>query len=136
MKLRFVDAHYLLALVNSDDEHHVAAVKWTEGKSGRLLTTSWVLVEFADALSAPAWRLHAVNFLRVFQARPTVEVVAPTQQQFERALELYEQRPDKHWSLTDCISFRVMEERGILEALTNDRHFEQAGFLALLREES
>jgi predicted nucleic acid-binding protein len=46
---------------------------------------------------------------------------------------LYHLRPDKQWSLTDCISFLVMSEEGITEALTADHHFEQAGFVALLK---
>ena len=54
---------------------------------------------------------------------------------FAAGLDLYRNRPDKAWSLTDCISFVVMRERSITEALAYDRHFEQAGFRALLREE-
>jgi predicted nucleic acid-binding protein len=52
---------------------------------------------------------------------------------FDRGVELYDARPDKHWSLTDCISFVAMQDHGISEALTGDRHFEQAGFVALMR---
>lgn len=52
---------------------------------------------------------------------------------FERGVELYHSRLDKQWSLTDCISFVVMSEEGIAEALTGDHHFEQAGFVALLK---
>ncbi len=63
-----------------------------------------------------------------------VEVVPPTHEQFQRALDRYEMRPDKDWSLTDCLSFLLMEERGIADALTADHHFEQAGFRALMRE--
>jgi predicted nucleic acid-binding protein len=133
MILQFVDTHYLLALVNSSDKYHVAAVQRSRGRVGRLLTTTWVLVEFADALSAVDTRERAARFLRGFQAESYVEVVPPTSQQFQHALDRYEQRPDKGWSLTDCISFLVMEERGIAEALTADHHFEQAGFRALLR---
>jgi predicted nucleic acid-binding protein len=53
---------------------------------------------------------------------------------FDRGLELYEQRPDKKWSLTDCISFVVMKDEGLQEALTGDEHFQQAGFAASLRD--
>ena len=52
----------------------------------------------------------------------------------EEGLGLYESRPDKEWSLTDCISFVVMKKEGIVEALTEDRHFEQAGFVACSSE--
>jgi predicted nucleic acid-binding protein len=61
--------------------------------------------------------------------------VAPTLEQFNDALGFYERRADKAWSLTDCISFQVMTQRGIVDALTADHHFEQAGFHALLRED-
>jgi uncharacterized protein len=132
MTARFVDSHYLLALLNSRDKEHAVAVQWSQGRVGTLVTTTWILVEVADALSGVSSRLRAAHFLRAFQRAPFVEVVAPTQEQFERALDLYEQRPDKEWSLTDCLSINLMQDRGITEALTADRHFEQAGFRALL----
>jgi predicted nucleic acid-binding protein len=59
-------------------------------------------------------------------------VIPASQELFDKGVELYDARPDKQWSLTDCISFVLMEQRGITEALTADRHFEQAGFVALL----
>ena len=63
-----------------------------------------------------------------------VEIVPQTDAQFRAALERYTERPDQTWSLTDCASFIVMEERGITDALAHDRDFEQAGFTALLRQ--
>jgi predicted nucleic acid-binding protein len=135
MTTRFVDSHYLLALLNSRDQDHAAAVKWSRGRSTRLVTTAWILDEVADALSHAASRLRAARFLRSFQEDPFVEVVAPTLEQFNDALGFYERRADKAWSLTDCISFQVMTQRGIVDALTADHHFEQAGFHALLRED-
>jgi len=134
MSVQFVDTHYLLALVNSSDKDHVAAIERSRGRVGRLVTTTWVLVEFADALSAMSSRIRAVRFIRGFEAEAFVEVVPPTRAQFQQALDRFEQRPDKDWSLTDCLSFLLMEERGITDLLTADHHFEQAGFRALLRE--
>ena len=64
---------------------------------------------------------------------PQVTIVSPSASLFDRGVELFAKRPDKCWSLTDCISFVVMEEQGIMHALTGDRHFEQAGFVALLK---
>ena len=61
------------------------------------------------------------------------EVVSISAALWNEALELYHQHRDKQWTLTDCASFIVMRERGITEALTGDRHFEQAGFVALLK---
>ena len=134
MTLQFVDTYYLLALVNSRDKDHAAAIQHSQGRTVGLLTTTWVLVEFADALCAVDTRGRAAQFIRGFRGEPFVEVVPPTGKQFERAMVRYEQRTDKDWSLTDCLSFLVMEERGITDALTADHHFEQAGFRALMRE--
>jgi len=71
----------------------------------------------------------------MLQSSPDVRIVSSSDDWFERGVELYRQRPDKEWSLTDCISFAVMREMKISEALTGDHHFEQAGVKALLKEE-
>lgn len=73
------------------------------------------------------------EFLGALLSDPAVEIIPPSSGLFERGLRLFRERPDKGWSLTDCISFVVMEERGIRDALTGDHHFEQAGFAALLK---
>ncbi|HET6880920.1 MAG TPA: hypothetical protein VFI31_12235 [Pirellulales bacterium] len=65
---------------------------------------------------------------------PTVDLVEANTALFQRAIDLYRRRPDKEWSLTDCTSFVVMQEQEIREALTADSHFEQAGFIALLKD--
>lgn len=132
MIVQFADTYYFLALVNPKDRGHAAARGYSAGAVHALATTTWVLVEFADALSGVDARSRAARFVRGLLADPSVEVVPPTWEQFHQALGLYEQRPDKEWSLTDCLSFVLMQERGITEALTADRHFEQAGFRALL----
>lgn len=134
MTVQFVDTYYLLALVNAKDKGHNAALRHSQGRALGLVTTTWVLVEFADALSAVDSRTRAAQFIRGFQAEPFVDVVPPTREQFERALDRYEKRPDKDWSLTDCLSFLLMEDRGITDALTADHHYEQAGFRVLMRE--
>ncbi len=134
MTVQFVDTYYLLALVNSRDKDHERALRRSQGNIGGLLTTTWVLVEFADALCAVSSRVRAARFIRGFLSQPFVEVIALAEAQFELGMSSYENRPDKEWSLTDCLSFLVMQEQGIADALTADRHFEQAGFRALLRE--
>ena len=74
-----------------------------------------------------------VQFVKQSFNNPKIEVVPQTSELFHQSLNLYEQRADKAWSHTDCASFCIMQQRNILEALTHDRHFEQAGFIALLR---
>jgi predicted nucleic acid-binding protein len=135
MTTQFVDTHYLLALVNTSDQYHAAAVKHSPSGVSKLVTTTWVLVEFADALSSIRTRIQAAKFIRYFCSQKFVEIIAPSTSQFERAFDLYEQRADKSWSLTDCVSFELMKGRGIRDALTGDHHFEQAGFLALLKDQ-
>jgi predicted nucleic acid-binding protein len=67
------------------------------------------------------------------EQNPFVRIIPPSDEQYARGFDLYRRRPDKEWSLTDCISFVVMAEEGLTEALTGDKHFEQAGFAALLK---
>jgi predicted nucleic acid-binding protein len=98
-----------------------------------LLTTDWVLTEVADALSAPANRVACGDFLDDLRRSPAVIVERSSAELFEAGWSLYGERPDKEWSLTDCISFVVMEKHGVVDALTGDHHFEQAGFRAVLR---
>ncbi len=64
---------------------------------------------------------------------PEVTIAPPSEELFAAGVDLYSRRPDKEWSLTDCISFIVMQEEGISDALTGDRHFEQAGYRTLLK---
>jgi uncharacterized protein len=92
-----------------------------------------VLVEFADALAGAGTRVNAARFLRGLATNSLIEISPPSLIQFEQALDLYEERPDKDWSLTDCLSFVVMQSLSILDALTADHHFEQAGFRAIMR---
>jgi len=101
-----------------------------------LVTTRTVLVEIGNALSKPRYRPAAVRLLYALEADPTVEIIPLSEQLYVQAFQLYRERPDKEWGLTDCISFVVMQEHGMTDALTTDEHFQQAGFRVLLREDS
>lgn len=83
-------------------------------------------------MSDPRNRMEFVSTLRDLQANPQMRIVEADPQLFEEGVQLYASRSDKGWSLTDCISFVVMQREGITDALTGDHHFEQAGFVALL----
>ena len=109
-----------------------SAVLFGDDYNGNIVTTEWVLTEVGDALSMPAKRWFFLDLLRNIRNNPQAVIVEATHQLFARGVELYEKRSDKEWSLTDCISFVVMEDHGVHEALTGDHHFEQAGFVALL----
>ncbi|NLF08841.1 MAG: type II toxin-antitoxin system VapC family toxin [Pirellulaceae bacterium] len=132
MKTVFADTSYYLALVNPRDQYHSAACRWTADFAGTSLTTSWVIVELANAMSSTDNRPFFLSLLRDLQTDDRVKIVPPNNELFQRGLELYSRRSDKSWSLTDCISFLVMEERGVKEAATSDHHFTQAGFKALI----
>jgi uncharacterized protein len=127
----FADSFYFLALLNRHDAHHSTAVAAVKSLHSRLVTTHWVLVEVADGLCIPVARQRSAKFLVDAPSDKNLSIISDFMW-FERGLELYRNRPDKSWSLTDCISFAVMEARGVREALTGDHHFEQAGFVPLL----
>lgn len=133
MTTRFADAFYFLALLNPRDAAHADALRLANEGRMPIVTTAWVLCEVADAMAAPANRSLFLRLFAGFRTLKTVEIVPADSELFDRGLDLYARRSDKAWSLTDCISFVVMTERGLTEALTGDHHFEQAGFLALLR---
>jgi predicted nucleic acid-binding protein len=133
VKQRFVDSSYLIALLSPRDLAHERAVTLSRRRDHRLITTRWVIAEVADALSSPSNRQLCCKFLDDFCRSPRVLLTESVREEFEHGIRLYAARPDKDWSLTDCISFTVMQDRGIAEALTGDHHFEQAGFVALLR---
>jgi predicted nucleic acid-binding protein len=129
----FADTFYFLALINPNDAAHAVAVEAAQNLSAPLVTTGWILTELADALADPENRAVCVTFIDDLRRQSKFLIIPPTQQHFDAGFELYRKRPDKNWSLTDCISFTVMQERKITEALTGDHHFEQAGFAALLK---
>jgi predicted nucleic acid-binding protein len=103
------------------------------GRSDTLLTTAWVLVEPGNFMSQAHHRRAFVDLVRRLNATPRAVVLPPDGRLYEEGLRLYDGRPDKDWSFTDCISFVVMRERHVSEALSTDHHFEQAGFVALLK---
>jgi predicted nucleic acid-binding protein len=130
----FADSFYYFALVNPSDPAYGKATLFTQGYTGRTVTTGWVLTELADGWARPpSRRAVLVQLLGDLRANPDTTIVATTDALLQKGLDLYAQRPDKEWSLTDCISFVVMAQEGITEALTGDHHFEQAGFVALLK---
>lgn len=133
----FLDTAYAIALSAASDEFHEQAIRIAqdlEATKARLVTTSAVLLEIGNALSKLRYRRAAMLLLDSLMADPNVEVIALSPELFEKAHQLYRSRPDKEWGLTDCVSFVVMQERGITQALTTDHHFQQAGFQVLLRD--
>jgi hypothetical protein len=135
MKEIFADTFYFLALLSPSDAAYERARAITAGQPSRLVTTAWVLTELANGLSKREMRAGFLNTFDALQSHPAATICEPDRRLYDAGIELYRARPDKDWSLTDCISFVVMHDRGINDALTGDHHFEQAGFRALLRAE-
>ena len=134
MITRFADTFYFLALLNPDDAAHPEAWRCAAELGSRIITTDWVVIEVADALSAPAQRGAFLTLWEEIRNHPAMEIIPADRTLLLRGIDLFKRRPDKSWSLTYCFSFIVMTKRGLTEALTGDHHFEQAGFRALLRQ--
>ncbi len=130
----FADTSYWIALLNRRDRWHeqALAASRTLGTQS-LVTTEWVLTEFLAFFSTSGEMTRqsaAARTRRIFDD-PHIRVLSPSQAPFLDGLALYESRPDKAYSLTDCISMHVMRGAGLTEVLTNDHHFTQEGFRIL-----
>jgi uncharacterized protein len=132
----FVDTSFVIALSVETDQHYDHAVKLSEQletEKTRLITTTAILLEIGNALSKKRYRQAAKELLLSLEQDRTVEIVPITDELYQKAFKLFCNRPDKDWGLIDCMSFIVMQENNLSQALTTDEHFEQAGFIALLR---
>jgi len=132
MSAVFADTYYFLGLVNRKDRAHGKCVAFSNSSDRPVVTTVWVLVELGNALRRGRDRTVFMALLADLRGDADTIIVPGDQQLFEKALGLFAARQDKEWSLTDCTSFVVMQERGLTDALTSDHHFQQAGFAALL----
>jgi hypothetical protein len=133
MSAVLADSNFYVALLIARDANHAKAKSLAASWTGAVVTTEYVLTEVANHLSGSA--IHRARFgqlLEDLRADPKTLIVESSHGLWQRAVERYLQRPDKEWSLTDCVSFLVMEEQRLQEALTTDHHFEQAGFSALM----
>lgn len=127
-----VDTAFVLALINERDQFHDRAQELADVFAGQsLLITDAVSLEIGNAM-ARGFKQQAIAIINDFIVSDEVEVFYYSAQIFGEAFALYKKYKDKEWSLVDCISFIVMRERGIKQALTFDHHFEQAGFTAIM----
>ena len=136
MRKVFADTLYWIAVTKPRDEWHDASLA-ARKRLGEviLVTTDDVLVEFLTALrKGPVLREKAVQVVRAILGNPNVKVIPHSRKSFLEGLDLYAQRQDKEYSLTDCISMNVMKSESIQESLTNDDHFEQEGFRVLIEK--
>jgi predicted nucleic acid-binding protein len=131
----FAEPFYWIALLNEKDEAHAAAKAMSETlQPATIVTTQEVLSEVLTYFCAhgPHVRQSATAFARAILSDPAITVHPQSARSFLNGLGLYEARPDKHYSLTDCISMLVMRREGMTDVLTGDDHFRQEGLTILL----
>ena len=131
----FLDTNGWLALLNASDQlHQRADAVWHDlGRRGySILLTDWIIAETGNGLARTRARGSFSQVAERMLQDPRCRVVFITAALLRRALDLYLARTDKQWGLVDCASFIVMADERIVDALTNDRHFSQAGFTSLL----
>ena len=136
MRAVFADTVYWIAMARPNDQWRESAME-ARRRIGtvEMVTTDEVLTEFLAAFSkgGPRVRIAAVETVRAILSSPTVRVMPQSRASFNDALDRYEARSDKAYSLQDCVSMNIMDAESITEVLTNDHHFEQEGFTALMR---
>jgi predicted nucleic acid-binding protein len=132
----FADTFYWVALTDPGDALYEQAVHAESALINTpIVTTDEVLAEFLTFFSnSLRLRRRAVETVRELARDPNVRILPQSRESFQAGFDLYAARPDKGYSLTDCVSMQTMRREGLTEALTNDRHFEQEGFKALLRD--
>lgn len=140
MNTLFVDTAGWACLCDRREQYHAITThtyRDARNQGRQLVTTNLVLIELVAVLTSPRRlpRPEIVAFIETIKTASHVEVVPIDSLLEEQAWQLLKDRQDKEWSLVDCASFVVMQQHGITEALTTDRHFEQAGFVRLLKPE-
>jgi hypothetical protein len=132
----FLDTVFVLALASPTDQFNVKAKELShqiKAEGNSLVTTRAILIEIGDAMAGQRRRKAGITMLESLEGDDNLEIVQNSEELFSKAFYLFASRPDKEWGMTDCISFVVMKEQGISEALTTDVHFQQSGFTALMR---
>ncbi len=131
----FLDTAFVQALINRRDQHHAQSMILLPRvrSAAEVWITEAVLLEIGNALSEVD-RLAAVQFIERCYHSPNMHVISVDTLLLMRALRLFKERPDKGWGLTDCVSFVVMQDHGLMDAVTTDEHFVQAGYRALMIE--
>lgn len=130
----FLDTSYIVALETVDDQNHQAALQHWQTltlKLPKLITTSYVFDEIVTFFNSRNRHYKAVEVGDRLLKSPSVELIQVTETLFEQGWQFFQNHEDKSYSLTDCISFLVMQQLNIQAALTFDRHFAQAGFTKL-----
>lgn len=136
MRTWFLDTGFVIALTSPRDQFHSIAEQLSETietEGVRLVTSDAVILEIGAALAKLPFRSAAVRLIESMRTDSSIEIVELRSDLVARAFQVFRDRADKEWSLTACVSFEIMRERQLTEALTPDAHFIQAGWVALMR---
>jgi predicted nucleic acid-binding protein len=130
----FLDTVFIQAILNPHDQYHIPSMKLLPRvkNAQQVWITEAIFIEVGNALSTYNHRKVSAFIQQCYQT-DNISIVNITPQLFQQGLNLYESRQDKTWGLVDCLSFIVMEQNNLMDAVTSDIHFVQAGFRALLR---
>jgi predicted nucleic acid-binding protein len=134
-RLALLDTSFVLALENRDDPFHERAKSLASdfSRDNGIMLLHWgVLLEIGDGYARVQRREKGCRLLDKLRNEEGFRIVELTTLLLDVAITLYDERRDKNWGLTDCVSFALMRQEHIVEALTADVHFRQAGFQALL----
>src|SRR3954469_13324794 len=113
MKRVFADSYYFFALLNKNEPHHSKARDFAASFRGQLVTTSWILTELGDGMASPRWRSSFDELYEELVASAGIKLFGFSNELFSAGMQLYRSRPDKSWSVTDCISFVVMQQENV-----------------------
>jgi predicted nucleic acid-binding protein len=133
----FLDTSFAVALSSPKDHYHpraVALARDLERLGSQMVTTRAVILEIGNSLSRLRYRSAGIALLDFLETDPRVEIIPLSEDLYRKGFEIFRSRHDKEWSLVDCMSFVVMQDHGLLDSLSTDEHFKQAGFRALLLE--
>ncbi|HXC25254.1 MAG TPA: PIN domain-containing protein [Gemmatimonadaceae bacterium] len=133
----FLDTSFALAAFSVTDRHHARALELAfqlQKQNVQIITTHAIMCEIGNHFAKAALKRHGLRAIDAYRRDPSVTILPVTDALYERGLSLYCERLDQDWSLTDCISLIVMQDERLTDALTYDKHFEQSGNRALLRD--
>jgi uncharacterized protein len=132
MKAAFADTSFYIALANPCDRRHQDALNASNRWEYKVITTEYVLLELGNYFRGSHDRILFMEMLSALRDDSETEIIPASPSLFDQGVILYSRRPDKQWSLTDCISFAVMKACSLTDALACDHHFEQAGYHVIL----
>ena len=132
MTVEFAETSIYRTVLNPRDQWHKRAASLSRAVTAKTVTSEYVLCEFGAVMARGDHRALFVELVGTLREDKDALVIEASSDLFQRGLELFATRSDKSWSITDCISFAIMKEWNISDALASDHHFEQAGFRPLL----